>query len=48
MRKLFRRTAIETGVQFCDGCAEVTTSEERARRRYDRTRAEIHALTGLR
>ena len=48
MRKLFRRAAVEAGVQFCDGCAEVTTSEERARRRYDRTRTEIHALTGLR
>jgi len=48
MRKLFRRAATELGVQFCDGCAEVTTSEERARRRYERTRAEFHALTGLR
>ncbi|GIJ52398.1 hypothetical protein Val02_92840 [Virgisporangium aliadipatigenens] len=48
MRKLFRRAAVETGVQFCDGCAEVTTAEERARRRYDRTRAEAQALFGLR
>jgi hypothetical protein len=47
---LFRRraAAVLRGVTFCDSCVEVTTAEDRARRRYDRTRAEFTALTVLR
>jgi len=33
-----------TSVRFCDGCAEVITPDERAHRRYDRTRADVHTL----
>jgi hypothetical protein len=40
-----RRRAVETGVQFCDSCAEVTTTQQRAQRRYDRVRAEVQTLS---
>ena len=43
-----RRQARQSGVQFCDGCAEVSTAAERAQRRFDRTRAELTALAGPR
>ncbi len=43
-----RRSAAKAGVQFCDGCAEVSTAAERAQRRIDRTRAEFTALAGPR
>ncbi|MEN3612447.1 hypothetical protein [Plantactinospora sp. ZYX-F-223] len=35
MLHLFRRRSPETEVRFCDGCAEVTTADQRARRRYE-------------
>ena len=43
-----RRSTPQAGVQFCDSCAEVSTTAERAQRRVDRTRAELAALTGPR
>ncbi|MGI5151340.1 hypothetical protein ACQEVC_34090 [Plantactinospora sp. CA-294935] len=42
---LFRRRSPVMGVRFCDGCAEVTTAEQRARRRYDRSHTDIYPLT---
>lgn len=33
------------GVLFCDGCAEVTTAEQRAERRYDRGHAAARMWT---
>ncbi|SCL71204.1 hypothetical protein GA0070606_5648 [Micromonospora citrea] len=33
-----------TTVRFCDSCAQVSTSAERAERRYDATRTTTHAL----
>ncbi|MET7422192.1 hypothetical protein [Dactylosporangium sp. NPDC005555] len=48
MFRFARRSAPQVGVRFCDSCAEVSTSAERARRRVDRTRAELTALAGPR
>jgi hypothetical protein len=48
MFRLTRRPAPQTGVRFCDSCAEVTTLDERARRRYDRARDDTLALSGPR
>ncbi|MEO3928752.1 hypothetical protein ABGB07_33565 [Micromonosporaceae bacterium B7E4] len=45
MPRLFRRRAPETGVRFCDGCAEVTTPDQRARHRYERDHTHLHRLT---
>ena len=45
MFRIIRRRTPELGVRFCDSCAEVTTADERARRRYDRTRADVQAFT---
>lgn len=47
-RRLTGRTTTPAGVQFCDSCAEVSTAADRARRRMDRTRADLTALAGLR
>jgi hypothetical protein len=47
MFRLSRRP-VAAGVRFCDTCTEVSTAEERARRRQDRTRAQISALLGPR
>nr|WP_296069142.1 hypothetical protein [uncultured Actinoplanes sp.] len=43
-----RRPAPDAGVRFCDGCAEVSTPAERARRHRDRTIARAHTLLGPR
>ena len=48
MFRFTRRSAVPAGVRFCDSCAEVSTTAERARRRLDRTRAELIAMTGPR
>jgi hypothetical protein len=48
MFRFARRTSPPAGVQFCDSCAEVSTTADRARRRMDRTRAHLTALAGLR
>ncbi|MEQ4306154.1 hypothetical protein ABNF97_33020 [Plantactinospora sp. B6F1] len=45
MFRLFRRRSPLAGVRFCDGCAEVTTAEQRARRRYDRGHTDTYPLT---
>ena len=45
MFRIARRHLVAAEVRFCDSCAEVTTADERARRRYDRARAEIHTFT---
>jgi hypothetical protein len=45
MLRINRRIAgrhSELGVRFCDRCAEVSTSEERARRQYQRNRDATH------
>jgi hypothetical protein len=47
MFRLSRRSG-DAGVRFCDSCTEVSTAEERARRRQDRTRTQISALLGPR
>ena len=43
-----RRSAAPAGVQFCDSCAEVSTTAERAQRRVERVRADLAALAGPR
>jgi hypothetical protein len=43
-----RRKKANAGVQFCDTCAEVTTTMQRAQRRYGRTRDQALAWTVLR
>jgi hypothetical protein len=43
-----RRKKADAGVQFCDACAEVTTAEQRAQRRYEHTRDQARAWTVLR
>jgi hypothetical protein len=48
MFRFTRRPASQAGVRFCDSCAEVTTREDRARRRYDRTRIDTLTVTGPR
>ncbi|HEX5201062.1 hypothetical protein ACFQS1_25390 [Paractinoplanes rhizophilus] len=45
MIRLLRRTEPTAGVRFCDGCAEVTTPADRARRYRDR--AILRAQTAL-
>jgi hypothetical protein len=35
----FSKRDTASGVRFCDGCAEVTTSADRSRRRLEATRA---------
>jgi hypothetical protein len=42
------RRRFAAGVQFCDCCAEVTTAEQRASRRYERVRAQVQAAAWLR
>ena len=37
-----------TGVRFCDSCAEVTTTGQRAERRYDNARTAAYAAIGQR
>jgi len=39
-------TASSAGVQFCDSCTEVSTSVQRAQRRYDRARTDLYAAIG--
>jgi hypothetical protein len=48
MLRSFRRGTAGTGVQFCDGCAEVTTAQQRASRRYERVREQAQAFAWLR
>jgi hypothetical protein len=48
MLRFTRRSAPQPGLRFCDSCAEVSTTAERARRRFERTRAELTAVTGPR
>ncbi|MEV0714298.1 hypothetical protein [Asanoa sp. NPDC050611] len=47
MFRISRRPAA-TGVQFCDSCVEVTTADERARRRHERARDQLAAAMGPR
>lgn len=32
------------GVRFCDSCAQVSTADQRAQRRYDRARTTVYTL----
>jgi hypothetical protein len=48
MLRLFRRVAPGSGVRFCDGCAEVTTVADRARRHRDRAVLRAQATLGPR
>ncbi|MET7951967.1 hypothetical protein [Micromonospora sp. NPDC005324] len=34
------------GIRFCDACARVTTTEQRAQRHYDATRTYAYAAYG--
>ncbi|WP_426502938.1 hypothetical protein ACPPVO_35600 [Dactylosporangium sp. McL0621] len=48
MFRIARRRAAAAGVQFCDSCAEVTTADERARRRYETAVAQAQSWALLR
>jgi hypothetical protein len=48
MFRINRRRTVAAGVQFCDSCAEVTTADDRARRRYDTTVAQAQSWALLR
>ncbi|WP_405428995.1 hypothetical protein [Micromonospora sp. NBC_00617] len=49
MLRFARRSAPPAaGVRFCDSCARVTTSEQRAQRRYDATRIVAYTAYGPR
>ncbi|MBG6068172.1 hypothetical protein [Micromonospora ureilytica] len=44
-----RRSAqARAGARFCDSCARVSTSAQRAQRRYDQVRDTAYALIGVR
>ncbi|MGK5671704.1 hypothetical protein ACSNOB_02510 [Micromonospora sp. URMC 106] len=43
--RIRRARAATAAVRFCDSCAEVTTAEQRAQRRYDDVRTAAHAGT---
>ncbi|MFG2104560.1 hypothetical protein ACGFJ5_28615 [Micromonospora echinaurantiaca] len=42
--KARRSVMAQAGVRFCDSCAQVSTANQRAERRYDRVRAGVHTL----
>lgn len=46
--KAQRLVAARAGVRFCDSCAQVSTANQRAERRYDRVRTSVHTLTSPR
>ncbi|MEK8110489.1 hypothetical protein NKG94_51520 [Micromonospora sp. M12] len=47
MLRFARRSAPPAaGVRFCDSCARVSTTEQRAQRRYDATRTLAYAAYG--
>jgi hypothetical protein len=48
MFRFTRRPTTQAAVRFCDSCAEVTTLDERARRRFERARTDALAVTGPR
>ncbi|MFG2041614.1 hypothetical protein [Dactylosporangium sp. NPDC048998] len=48
MFRTLRRASRQTGVRFCDGCATVSTPDERTRTRIERTRTHLTAITGPR
>lgn len=48
MFRIKRRRQVDAGVQFCERCAEVTTAAQRARSRYDRTRAAAYTWASIR
>lgn len=39
-----RSSALRAGVRFCDSCAQVSTADQRAQRRYDRARTAVYTL----
>jgi hypothetical protein len=43
-----RRHTAAAAVQFCDSCAEITTADDRARRRYENTIAQTRSWALLR
>ncbi|MEV4760762.1 hypothetical protein AB0J86_37450 [Micromonospora sp. NPDC049559] len=45
MLRFVRRRGAAAGVRFCDGCAEVTTAEQRARRHHERAHTDVLART---
>ncbi|WP_426513396.1 hypothetical protein ACPPVO_23965 [Dactylosporangium sp. McL0621] len=48
MFRTLRRPRPEAGVRFCDGCATVSTAEQRVSARVERARTHLTALTGPR
>ncbi|MET7402250.1 hypothetical protein ABZS66_53095 [Dactylosporangium sp. NPDC005572] len=48
MFRIRRRAGTPDRVRFCDGCAEVTTADQRAHARIERTRTHLTTLTGPR
>ncbi|MFI7491752.1 hypothetical protein ACIBXA_25575 [Micromonospora echinaurantiaca] len=46
--KARRWVVARAGVRFCDSCAQVSTANQRAERRYDRVRTSVHTLTSPR
>ncbi|MEU7874630.1 hypothetical protein [Dactylosporangium sp. NPDC049140] len=48
MFRTLRRSRSRAEVRFCDGCATVSTPEQRVAARIERTRTYVAALTGPR
>ncbi|WP_426513052.1 hypothetical protein ACPPVO_21820 [Dactylosporangium sp. McL0621] len=48
MFRTLRRASRQTEVRFCDGCATVSTSDQRVSARIERTRTHLTAITGPR
>ncbi|GAA4249494.1 hypothetical protein [Dactylosporangium darangshiense] len=48
MFRTLRRARPQAGVRFCDGCATVSTPDQRVATRIERTRTRLTALTGPR
>ncbi|MGI5239719.1 hypothetical protein [Dactylosporangium sp. CA-139066] len=48
MFRTLRRPRPPAGVRFCDGCASVSTPDQRAGARIERTRTHLTALAGPR
>ncbi|MEV4483139.1 hypothetical protein [Micromonospora coxensis] len=43
-----RSSALRAGVRFCDSCAQISTVDQRAQRRYDRARTTVYTLVSPR
>lgn len=48
MFRALRRATRQTDVRFCDGCATVSTPDQRVSARIERTRTHLTAIAGPR